>query len=481
MAIYRRDIRQVTKASAPANKELAKKENLLDLLLMSSKEELIKFIIDYSKEQPGLHDTLQDFLLPPENSPRNTNYDTFIEELLNDGREAMKYHSRHDNPLDQIVDELERLVWKAERYADRSQYNEALVIAFAVMEHVALSMDDFHDHDGELVLVCNDAESVVDEIIRSDIPHDLLHDVVAKLNKLREIDNFEAYGLADINFLLLFTTLKTSGPDEALQLLSRAIKEENNPFRCTEMVKTMLNILQKNGRTKEYRETIEKYLFLPEIMKIKYEWLATKKDWDGLLELLDKSIVNAERENRGVDLTKLKEDKLHVYQLMHDPEKIIEMATELFYTGGEPMVKYHLLKKTIPVMQWPDFLDQLLSNPRNYPWRNVNAEIYIEEGRWDKLMDWVREHTRLSAPCDTAQPYDKYLMKHHPERYLEMYRVRLLNYAYGNTGRAHYRFIANTMKRLQTYPGGEALVKELTEIYRTYYSNRPAMMNELGL
>jgi hypothetical protein len=289
--------------------------------MMSSKEELIKFIIDYSKEQPGLHDALQDFLLPPENSP---------------------------------------------------------------------------------------GYIVVDEIIRSDIPHDLLHDIVAKLNELRQIENFEAYGLADINFLLLFATLKTSEPDEALQLLSHAIKEENNPFRCTEMVKTMLNILQKNGRTKEYRETVEKYLFLPEIMKIKYEWLATKKDWDGLLELLDKSIVDAERENRGADMTKLKEDKLHVYQLMHDSEKIIEMATELFYTGSEPMVKYHLLKKTIPVMEWPDFLDQLLSSPRNYPWRNVNAEIYIEEARWDKLMDWVWER------INTTRNELKYI--HHAEK-----------------------------------------------------------------
>jgi len=175
----------------------------------------------------------------------------------------------------------------------------------------------------------------------------------------------------------------------------------------------------------------------------------------------------------------LKESILQVYQLMDDPENILEMAIDLFYTGSEPMVQYHLLKKTVPVEEWSDFLDRLLSDHQNYPWRNVNAEIFIEEKQWDKLMDWVWEHTRLSSPYDTAHPYDKYLMKHHPERYLDMYRIRLINYAYSHTGRDHYRFIAKIMKRLQTYPGGEALVKELVEIYRANYSNRPAMMDEL--
>lgn len=472
MAIYRRDIRQATKASASTGKIPTKEEELLDLLRMSSREELQQFILDYSKEQPGLHDALQDFLLPSESSAGYPDYNKLVKELFETGSDAI-------DDLDHIVNELNRLIWKAERHTGKNQSKEALDIALAVMEQAALSIDNIYDHDGELVFLCNDAESVVEEIIKSDIPHPLLHDIVTKLKELREIGNFEAYGLADIDFLLLFATIKTSEADKALQLLSSAIKEENNPFRCTEMVKTMLNILHKEGRTKEYRKTVEKYQFLPDIMKIRYKSLASKKDWEGILQMLERNIADADRENRKGYVIELKESILQVYQLMDDPENILEMAIDLFYTGSEPMVQYHLLKKTVPVEEWPDFLDRLLSDHQNYPWRNVNAEIFIEEKQWDKLMDWVWEHTRLSSPYDTAQPYDKYLMKHHPERYLDMYRIRLINYAYSHTGRDHYRFIAKIMKRLQTYPGGEALVKELVEIYRANYSNRPAMMDEL--
>ena len=55
------------------------------------------------------------------------------------------------------------------------------------------------------------------------------------------------------------------------------------------------------------------------------------------------------------------------------------------------------------IVEWPDSLDQLLSNPRNYPWRDVNAGIYIEEAQWNKLMNWVWQHTQLSASYYTAQ------------------------------------------------------------------------------
>lgn len=193
MAIYRRDIRQVTKASASTGKIPTKGEELPDLLRTCSREELQKFILDYSKEQPGLHDALQDFLLPSESSGGYPDYDKLVKELLETGSDAIDdYNKKHYNPLTHIVNELNRLIWKAKHYAGKNQYKEALDIALAVLEQVALAIDDVYDHDGELVFLCNDAESIVEEIVKSDIPHPLLHATVSKLKELGKIDNFEA-------------------------------------------------------------------------------------------------------------------------------------------------------------------------------------------------------------------------------------------------------------------------------------------------
>ncbi len=480
MAIYRRDIRQIAKAPASTNKAPAKKIELPVLLMMCSDEELRQFIIHYAKEQPGIHDALQDYLLPGQQSAAYPDYPKQVKVLLKTARNAGDYRERDGNGLDRVVGELNALIWKAERYAEECRYKEALDIALAVMEQIALSVDEICDHDGELVYACNEAESVVDEIIRSDIPASLLETVVSRLKELHRIDTFEAYGLADIGFLLLFTTLQTSDADTALKLLSEAIKGENNPYRCTEMVKAMLRILQKEGRTEAYWKTVDKYQFLPDIMKIRFDWLATKKDWSAILAMLDRSMELAEQDHRAGDVIGLKENKLKVYQLMNDSDNIRAMAADLFYTGHEPMVQYHLLKKVVPAAEWPDFLEQLLSNSKNYPDRSVNAEIFIAERNWEKLMSWVWDHTRLYPSYNSAELYEKYLVKHHPERLLDMYRIRLMNHAYAHTGRDHYRLIAQTMQRLQNYPGGEALVKELLEFFHTHYGNRRAMMAELG-
>lgn len=483
MAIYKRNIKQASKeAAASTGNKLTKEEELQALLRMCSPEELSRFIADYSKEQPGVHEALRNFILPSEKSKGYPDYNKQVNRLFDNAIKALDYHDlKHPGRLAFLVEELDRLIWKAERHAEREQYKEATDIALAVMKHSALSIEDIYDHDGELVFACNEAESIVEEVIKSDIPNALLQGIVNRLKVFQKEDIFEAYGLADIDFLLIFAEIKTSDADKALHLLSNAIKEENNPFRCTEMVKAMLQILQNEGRSDEYRKTVEKYQFLPDIMKIRHSWFMERGDWDGILKMLDNIMAIAERERCGNELVDLKENKLAVYQLMNDPAKIIEMAADLFYTGSEPMVKYHLLKKHVSAEEWPDFLDQLLADPRNHPWRHVNGEIFIQEKKWDKLMDWVWENTRLSSPHDGAQPYGKYLVKHCPERFLDMYRVRLSNYPFSHTGRTHYRFMANTLQRLKTYPDGEAVVSDLLDFYRTHYRNRPALMDELKL
>jgi hypothetical protein len=142
MAIYRRDIRQVAKKF---------EEKLTDLLWMCSREELQQFIIGYAKEQPDIHDALQNFLLPDVGSTGYPDYKKRVTQLLKAGQDDRGVRKGADDGLTSIVDELDRMIWKAERYAGKRQYKEALGITLTVMEQIALSVDNIYDHDGELV------------------------------------------------------------------------------------------------------------------------------------------------------------------------------------------------------------------------------------------------------------------------------------------------------------------------------------------
>ena len=52
-------------------------------------------------------------------------------------------------------------------------------------------------------------------------------------------------------------------------------------------------------------------------------------------------------------------------------------------------------------------------------------------------------------------------------------------YAERNMGRSHYQHVARILKKLRTYPGGNVEADRLVEEFRTQYSNRRAMMEEL--
>ena len=110
MAIYRRDIRQLAKAPASTNKAPAKKMELPVLLMMCSDEELRQFIIHYAKEQPGIHDALQDYLLPGQQSAGYPDYYKQVKELLKTARNAGDYRKRDGNSLDRVVGELNSLI-----------------------------------------------------------------------------------------------------------------------------------------------------------------------------------------------------------------------------------------------------------------------------------------------------------------------------------------------------------------------------------
>lgn len=327
----------LTGAAASTDNNLTREEELQALLRMCNPEELSRFIVDYSKVQPDMQNRLRDFMLPSVKDKGYPDYLEWIEQLFTEEMKALDYFDLKDpGRLTFLMEELGRLIWKAERYTERMQFKEAVDISLAVMEHIGISIDEIHDHYGELIFVCNEAESVVEKVIRSDIPSTLLQYIVNRLKVFQEEDIFEVYGLADIDFLLMLAEIKTADTDKALQLLSSAIKEESNPSRCTEMVKVMLQILQNEGRTDEYRKTVAKYQFLPDIMKIRYDWLEKKGDWEGILKMLDEVMRVAERDQRLGHVIDIKEDKLRVYQRMNASDKIIELSTDLFFSGQEP-------------------------------------------------------------------------------------------------------------------------------------------------
>ena len=55
------------------------------------------------------------------------------------------------------------------------------------------------------------------------------------------------------------------------------------------------------------------------------------------------------------------------------------------------------------------------------------------------------------------------------------------DYATKNMGRDYYKYVSDVLKTMEKYPGGTEIANSLLVYFKSVYSNRRAMMEELGL
>ena len=80
-------------------------------------------------------------------------------------------------------------------------------------------------------------------------------------------------------------------------------------------------------------------------------------------------------------------------------------------------------------------------------------------------LSWIR---RYQDPVATVDPIE----------YFEMYREQLIPFAAGDTGRRHYREIADHLESMQELVS-DAQFEEFVEFLKEEHSNRPAFLDEL--
>ena len=75
--------------------------------------------------------------------------------------------------------------------------------------------------------------------------------------------------------------------------------------------------------------------------------------------------------------------------------------------------------------------------------------------------------------------YESSLRPDYDEELLGMYETLIQSMAKFAGGRSHYMEIVANVRKMLKYPGGKEKAEKLLESWRMWYSNRPAMQDEL--
>ncbi len=154
-----------------------------------------------------------------------------------------------------------------------------------------------------------------------------------------------------------------------------------------------------------------------------------------------------------------------------DPETYRRTLKELFvdHTKWEA---YDELKNICDDQQWQSLYEELERQFDDN--RQKLIRMYVHEGDLEKAFAELRESKNLSL----VRQYRESVATVDPIEYFEFYRELLVPFAAGETGRRHYRKIADHLEEMQSLVPEERF-EEFLDFLKDKHSNRPAFLDEL--
>ncbi|MDR0795996.1 MAG: SWIM zinc finger family protein [Tannerella sp.] len=453
-------------------------EQLAEILKQTNNKELTSFLSQYADKHPDFHHVLISNFHPKKKATPLTDYTKEIQKCFKHSYDSYGYR----NGGQSIAHKLDKYIEKAKSLIKLNCQEEAMTILFHIIRGTGDGYEEYDDYDGDLGSVCQEAAKLLGEMINTGLPDDLPEKLSDEIGILIKNSNYDNYDLADLDGLLFSVSLKTANFDNAIRIIDETLKGEPDSFRTPSLVKSKIALLEKAGKKEEVGKVISTYLYLPEIRIIRLKALISEKQYEKALALIEEGINLAEKKGHPGTVTDWKDEKLSVYKLLENKVKVIELAEDLFVSGRESMKYYHILKSVIPTEKWANYLDDFLSeSKKRQSWGlgPVFAKIYIAEEYWDRLMVYVEKNIQLGK-YNSLGEYEPYLKTRYPERMLTFYRTQITDYAAKNMGRDHYKYVSDVLKTMKKYPGGTEIVNALLAHFKTIYSNRRAMMEELG-
>lgn len=164
---------------------------------------------------------------------------------------------------------------------------------------------------------------------------------------------------------------------------------------------------------------------------------------------------------------------------------------ELYQKSGmEQEYKDELIFQVFNCRQWKlEFVEKLKAACSQEEWELYREKILdksdreairypllVKEGLYERLMDEISERGYISE----INQYEPVLKEKFPEKIRDMYIQYVKDQENHAFDRKSYRELAQYLKKIKEYPGGDVEAGKIAGDWRVRYRRRPAMMDELG-
>lgn len=164
---------------------------------------------------------------------------------------------------------------------------------------------------------------------------------------------------------------------------------------------------------------------------------------------------------------------------LEDKETAYSFAKELFLSNSTN--RHHYFSTLLSIVGNENF-DALINELKNDVRKaNVHTRtdlenfIHIKAADWDALLSNIQAEPTLFS----ITKYEKYLLKHKREPFLEMYVEVLCDFVDKNLGRDKYIEACTHLKKFKAW-GEYTLLNEMNDEFKRSFKNRRALMEELA-
>jgi SWIM zinc finger len=270
----------------------------------------------------------------------------------------------------------------------------------------------------------------------------------------------------------VFISTKLSFLEIKIKQLAKNADSWSRNYHLGKWVVSFIMLMERVGDDLDGREDYFKnYWEIPSVRKYYVEKCIEIKDYQGAIDTLiesqkiDYSYPGLIKEYS----TKLKD----IYRLIGNKEEYINMLWHLILNDDAGnLAIFKELKEQYSDEEWMIKREKIFSDMPQYGHVDV---LYKEEGLYDRLLAYVESSFGLFA----LKKYEDVLIKEYPKEILEKYRVEVEKMAVPTSNRKTYQQLVVILHKMSKMQGGKEVVKEIVQRWRTVYSNRRAMMDEL--
>jgi hypothetical protein len=371
---------------------------------------------------------------------------------------------------------LNKMLKTAKSSAKKEENNEAVAIAKAVAEVIPRNYENVDDSDGVLGdtfdqaidLLCKIVnKTTVDVYIKKDIYYWSVNEMNNKV--------YSDFGFDELQTIYELCCKMIGETDEVIADIDRKINEATSEYLIKRTIVWKIRFMQSRNLDVEY--VIQSNIDINEVRQIRFRQLLVAKEYDTALTIAMQGIEVAKQKGHPGTELDWQETMLDIYIQQNDTGNLLKMAEYLFLHSSRKYnrdVLYNMLKTHTLASDWQITVERLLSTMEKEPYYNPSAsQIMLELQDWSRLFTYCQK-----GGINEIMKYENDLKIHLEKDILDYYYNYVEKTAQSSDVSAYYE-VAKILKHLRTFFGGNELVNQLLEKYRSIYKHRKKMITIL--